>query len=201
MQVLLRKEDIRDSLGISLATVNNWIKTSIIPAPDYGDRYTENTYNEIVQKIKKGSIKLNGRANRSQIDSKYITYLGIKEKSRKQLLEQIVDRYECSGLSTHEGVIALAITMLKSNNLFNEKTIVYKTILTWIEEINSNLSILSIFSDFTILNMDDDFIGAFYQSVQSISAKSLTGSYYTPSELLETIRVENNKSVNGSWKR
>jgi hypothetical protein len=73
MQVLLRKEDIRDSLGISLATVNNWIKTSIIPAPDYGDRYTENTYNEIVQKIKKGSIKLNGRANRSQIDSKYIT--------------------------------------------------------------------------------------------------------------------------------
>lgn len=195
MQVLLRKEDIRDSLGISLATVNNWIKTSIIPAPDYGDRYTENTYNEIVQKIKKGSIKLNGRANRSQIDSKYITYLGIKEKSRKQLLEQIVDRYECSGLSTHEGVIALAITMLKSNNLFNEKTIVYKTILTWIEEINSNLSILSIFSDFTILNMDDDFIGAFYQSVQSISAKSLTGSYYTPSELLETIRVENNKSV------
>jgi 16S rRNA G966 N2-methylase RsmD len=195
MQMLLRKEDIRDSLGISLATVNNWIKTSIIPAPDYGDSYTENTYNEIVQKIKKGAIKLNGRANRSQIDTKYLTYLGIKDKSRKRILEQVIARFEDSGLSTHEGVIALAISMLKANNLFIEGTIIYKKIMNWIEEINSNLSILSILSDFAILNMDDDFIGAFYQSIQSISAKSLTGSYYTPSELLKTIRVEKNKSV------
>lgn len=195
MQVLLRKEDIRDSLGISLATVNNWIKTSIIPAPDYGDRYTENTYNEIVQKIKKGSIKLNGRANRSQIDTKYITYLGIKDKNRKHLLEQIIERFEGSGLSIHEGVIALAISMLKCNNLFIEGSIVYKKIFNWIEEISSNLTKLSIFSDFTILNMDDDFIGAFYQSIQSISDKSVTGSYYTPSELLTTIKIEKNKSV------
>lgn len=195
MQVLLRKEDIRDSLGISLATVNNWIKTSIIPAPDFGDRYTENTYNEIVQKIKKGAIKLNGRANRSQIDTKYVTYLGIKDKNRKQLLEQIIERFEDSGLSTHEGVIALAISMLKSNNLFIEGTIVYEKVLIWVKEINSNLNKISIFSDFTILNMDDDFIGAFYQSIQSISAKSVTGSYYTPSELLTAIKVENNKCV------
>lgn len=195
MQVLLKKEDIRDSLGISLATVNNWIKTSIIPAPDYGDRYTENTYHEIVEKIKMGTIKLNGRANRSQINTKYITYLGIKDKNRKQLLEQVVERFEESRLSTHEGVLALAISMLKSNNLFIENTKAYKMVLTWIEEINSNLSKLLIFSDFMIVNMDDDFIGAFYQSIQSISAKSVTGSYYTPSELLTTIQVESNKSI------
>jgi len=187
------KEDIRDSLGVSLATVNNWIKTSIIPAPDYGDKYTENAYKEIVKIIKNG--KLNGRANRSQIDTKFITYLGIKDKIRKNLLEQIIERFENSGLSTHEGVIALAITMLKTNNLFIEDTVVYKKITTWIEEINSNLSKLSIFSNFKIINMDDDFIGAFYQSIQSISAKSVTGSYYTPSELLTTLKVENNKRI------
>lgn len=195
MQVLLRKEDIRDYLGISLATVNNWIKTSIIPAPDYGDRYTENTYNEIVKRIKNDAIKLNGRANRSQIETKFITYLGMKDKIRKQLLEQVIERFENSGLSTHEGVIALAISILKNNNLFIENTIMYKKVMTWIEEINSNLSKLSIFSDFTIINMDDDFIGAFYQSIQSISAKSVNGSYYTPSELLTTIKVEKNKSI------
>jgi len=121
--------------------------------------------------------------------------LGIKDKSRKQLLEQIIERFEESGLSSNEGVIALAISMLKSNNLFIEGTMVYKKVLTWTEEINSNLSKLSIFSDFTILNMDDDFIGAFYQSIQSIAAKSATGSYYTPSELLTTIKVGKNKSV------
>ena len=43
MQLFLRKEDICDSLSISLATVNNWIKTSVIPAPDFGDMYTEST--------------------------------------------------------------------------------------------------------------------------------------------------------------
>lgn len=195
MQVLLRKEDIRDSLGISLATVNNWIKTLIIPAPDYGDGYTENTYNEILQKINKGSNKLNGRANRSQIDAKYLTYLGIKDKSRKQLLVQVIERFEISDLTINEGVIALAISMLKSNSLFVEGTIVYKKVLTWIEDIKSNLPKLLIFSDFMILNMDDDFIGAFYQSIQSIAIKSMTGSYYTPSELLTTIKVQKNKSV------
>lgn len=195
MQVLLRKEDLRDSLGISLATVNNWIKTSIIPAPDYGDRYTEITYNAIIKKIKNSSTKLNGRANRSQTDTKYLTYLGVKDKSRKKQLELIIEKFEGSGLSIHEGVIALAITMLKSNKLFIEGTLAYKKVLTWIGEINSNLAKLLLFSEFTILNMDDDFIGAFYQSVLSISAKSVTGSYYTPSELLSAIRIEKNTRV------
>lgn len=195
MQALYKKEDIRDSLGISLATVNNWIKTLFIPAPDYGDCYTESTYKEIVKKIKKGSFKLHGRANRSQIDTKYLTYLGIKDKSRKQLLKQIVERFEDTSLSIHEGVIALMISMLKSNNLFIEGTIIYKKVLTWIEKINSNMSKLSAFSDFKIVNMNDDFIGAFYQSIQSIAAKSVIGSYYTPSELLTTIKVSKDKCV------
>jgi hypothetical protein len=48
--------------------------------------YTENTYKEIISKIKKDGIKLSSRANRSQINNKYMIYLGIKEKSRRQLL-------------------------------------------------------------------------------------------------------------------
>ena len=195
MQLFLRKEDICDSLSISLATVNNWIKTSVIPAPDFGDMYTESTYNEIISKIKKDGIKLSSRANRSQINNKYLRYLGIKEKSRRQLLEQIVGRFEDSELSIHEGVLALIIATLKSNKLFVENTTLYNKILTWIEDINSNPVRLSIFSDFTVVNLDDDFIGAFYQSIQGISAKSKIGSYYTPAELLTTIRADKNKSV------
>ncbi|HOE15717.1 MAG TPA: N-6 DNA methylase [Candidatus Paceibacterota bacterium] len=193
--MLMRKEDIQDSLGISLATVNNWIKTSTIPAPDYGDRYSKKTYNTIIQKIKNESIKLNGRANRSQIDTKYITYLGIKDKKRKKVLEQVIERFESSGLSNHQGVIALIITMLKSNNLFIEGSLIYKNVLIWIEEIKCSLDELSLFSDFTIFNSNDDFIGAFYQSIQSISTKSLYGAYYTPSELLTSIKVESNKKI------
>lgn len=195
MQVLKRKEDIRDSLGISLATVNNWIKTSIIPSPDCGDRYSEKAYNEIMEKIKNGSVKLNGRANRSQINTKYLTYLGISDKRRKLLLEKVIERFEDSGLSINEGVIALLISMLKSNDLLIEGSLIYSKILSWVEQSKSSFDKMSIFNDFVIMNMDDDFVGAFYQSIQSISAKSSTGSYYTPASLLSSIKIESTKKV------
>ncbi|HBG36398.1 MAG TPA: restriction endonuclease, partial [Treponema sp.] len=85
--------------------------------------------------------------------------------------------------------------MLKSNNLFIEGSLIYKNVLIWIEEIKCSLDELSLFSDFTIFNSNDDFIGAFYQSIQSISTKSLYGAYYTPSELLTSIKVESNKKI------
>lgn len=195
MQVLMSKEDIRDSLGISLATVNNWIKTSIIPSPDCGDRYSEKAYNEIMEKIKYGSVKLNGRANRSQIETKYITYLGISDKGRKRLLETAIEIFEDSGLSIHEGVIALLVCMLKYNDMLIEETLIYSKVISWIKQINSSIDKVSIFNDLAIMNMDDDFVGAFYQSIQSISAKSSTGSYYTPASLLSSIKIASNKKV------
>jgi len=195
MQVLMRKEDIRDFLGISLATVNNWIKTSVIPSPDQGDKYSEESFHKVVSTIKSGSIKLNGRANRSQVDGKYITFLGIKDKDRKQLLLEVIDKYENSELSIHEGVIALSISILKSNNLFSEGSVIYKKIIDWISQLNSSIEKLNLHFDYNIANLDDDFIGAFYQSIQSISERSNSGSYYTPSDLLKTIKIETNKNV------
>lgn len=105
MQIFMEKKDIQDTLGISMATIQNWIKTSIIPSPDCGDKYSEKVFNDIIEKIRKNPIKLNSRANRSQIDKKYITYLGIKDKSRRCLLKQIIERFESSNLSIHEGVM------------------------------------------------------------------------------------------------
>ncbi|HOC41136.1 MAG TPA: N-6 DNA methylase [Bacteroidales bacterium] len=191
----MEKKDIQDTLGISMATIQNWIKTSIIPSPDCGDKYSEKVFNDIIEKIRKNPIKLNSRANRSQIDKKYITYLGIKDKSRRCLLKQIIERFESSNLSIHEGVIALSISFLKSNNLFVEGSIIYNKIIIWIKEINSNLDKLLIFSNFKLVNMDDDFIGAFYQSIQSIAVKSTAGSYYTSYMQLSEIKLDNTKTV------
>ena len=42
------KENICDALGISVATVNNWIKTGTIPAQDADDKYYEDTYQHII---------------------------------------------------------------------------------------------------------------------------------------------------------
>jgi hypothetical protein len=43
--------------------------------------------------------------------------------------------------------------------------------------------------------MDDDFIGAFYQSIQSIAVKSTAGSYYTSYMQLSEIKLDNTKTV------
>lgn len=77
------KNHIRDALGISMATVNNWIKTGLIPASDIHNSYNETTFNSIIESIKSNSQKLNGRANRSLMEAKYISYLGISCNERK----------------------------------------------------------------------------------------------------------------------
>jgi hypothetical protein len=156
--------------------------------------YTESTYNEIISKIKKDGIKLSSRANRSTINNKYLIYLGIKEKSRRQLLEQIVGRFEDSELSIHEGVLALIIATLKSNKLFVENTTLYNKILTWIEDINSNpvrlqyfqISLLSIWT--TILSEHLSINSRYFCQIKNWFV------LYT-GRMLTTIRADKNKSV------
>ena len=69
---LYRREDFRDVLNVSLATVNNWIKTGIIPAPDKNGNFTMKTFSETISYLKKTGIKLNSRANRSQSSIKFM---------------------------------------------------------------------------------------------------------------------------------
>jgi len=59
MGALKTKESIGEELGVSLATVNNWIKTRVLPSPDANNSYKEITYKNIMKDIKKkrpGSI-------------------------------------------------------------------------------------------------------------------------------------------------
>ena len=178
------KIDVCEKLNISLATFNNWIKTKLVSPPEK-DLYSQEEYLEIVQKIKK-STKLKSRANRNQQESTYVTYLGIKKQERKDLLQQLISKYEDSNLSIFEGIRHLGTQILISNNLFDENTEIFSEI----GKIENN-----IFKDFYIENEDDDILGAFYQSIQSIAAKSKQGSYYTPRELLENIKIPENQVV------
>lgn len=178
------KIDVCEKLNITLATFNNWIKTKLVSPPEK-DLYSQEEYLEIIQKIKK-STKLKSRANRNQQESTYVTYLGIKKQERKDLLQQLISKYEDSNLSIFEGIRHLGTQILISNNLFDENTEIFSEI----GKIENN-----IFKDFYIENEDDDILGAFYQSIQSIAAKSKQGSYYTPRELLENIKIPENQVV------
>ena len=69
-----------------------------------------------------------------------------------------------------------------------KNTITYKNSITSEE-------LITLFSSLKIQNLNDDFLGAFYQSVQNLSEKSRTGSFYTPSTILKDITIPVDKTV------
>jgi len=202
MESLATKENIRDQLGISLATVNNWIKTGVIPSPDTSGFYSVSKFHEIVTSIRTNVNRLNSRANRSLLDKKLVCYLGIDRKDRKDLLFSLVETYERIPLSVSAGVLSLSIRILECANLLSENweksptSRIERLLKQWLSNYaNNRKEILQTFSEFFIENENDDILGAFYQSIQSISQKSSNGSYYTPSELFTDIKIPFNKSV------
>lgn len=69
-----------------------------------------------------------------------------------------------------------------------------KNTITYKNQITSS-EIISLFSSFEILNLNDDFLGAFYQSIQNLSEKSKNGSFYTPSSILKDISIPVDKTL------
>ncbi len=69
-----------------------------------------------------------------------------------------------------------------------------KNTITYKNQITSS-EIISLFSSFKIQNQNDDFLGAFYQSIQNLSQKSKTGSFYTPSSILKGITIPIDKRL------
>jgi type I restriction-modification system DNA methylase subunit len=201
MDTLVRKETIGEKLGVSLATVNNWIKTQVIPSPDIQNFYSKDSYNEILHILKNDFTRLNARANRSMQKKNEICYLGITDKTRKKLLDKLVEEFKVANLSIDEGVLALSFALLRSNNLIdidwksNDHSKIDTFLSSWIANSRNVEIIAQLYSRYDIPNLNDDILGAFYQSIQSIARKSKIGSYYTPSELLREITVSPDKTV------
>jgi type I restriction-modification system DNA methylase subunit len=197
----LPKPALAGRLGVSLATVNNWIKTQEIPLPDNKNGYNEDTFRYIIEKIETNQNKLSTRANRRLASAKNICYLNIKTKERKTLLNNLIEAHEKSGLDISEGVFALVFAQLRSNGFIapdwkpNNASKIDALLLSWAAETKNLKMIQNLFFDFDIPNEDDDILGAFYQSIQNIAQKSNAGSYYTPVELLATIKIPYNKTI------
>ncbi|MDR2701424.1 MAG: N-6 DNA methylase [Spirochaetaceae bacterium] len=201
MFILVQKETISEELGVSLATVNNWIKTRVIPSPDVQNCYSKNTFNHIINTIKSNQTRLSSGANRTLLAKKTLCCLGVTNKDRKKILSNLVNDFENSNFSIDEGVLAVSFAMLRSNKLIDENwqpntNSKFDAMLSqWAVKTPHLETVKNFFGKYEILNLDDDILGAFYQSVQSVSQKSGSGSYYTPSELLSEIKIPPRKTV------
>jgi type I restriction-modification system DNA methylase subunit len=201
MDTLMRKEALGEKLGVSLATVNNWIKTAVIPSPDVQNFYSKASFDHIIFAFKNTPDRLNSRANRSLQKRKEVCYLGITDKERKKILNILVDDFEKSNLSIADGVLSLSFALLRSNGLIekdwqsNSHSKIDSLLFDWIKNSDRRDKVLQLYSRYEIPNFDDDLLGAFYQSIQSVSQKSNTGSYYTPGVLLKEIQVSPDKTI------
>ena len=125
MDKKVTKKQLAEELNVSTATIHNWIKTGIILAPDNGRLYSLHTAQKIIDMTLKQETRLHSRANRSLQKTHMVTH-GIKEEIRIWLLSELVEHYLESGLSIHEGVLALCIAMLRSNNLFDANSVPFE---------------------------------------------------------------------------
>jgi predicted RNA methylase len=198
---VIRKKQIEDTLGVSAATVNNWIRTHVIPPPDRHGYYIEAVYEAIIRQLTEHSHRLSARANRLLSTHKQICYAGIRDRSRRKLLEMLVRRHEDSGLPTTDGVLAVGLAMLRTSGLLPDKPQLFpcspldEQVERWLAESRNADQVLACYADCEIPDAGDDLLGAFYQSVQETAHKSKHGSYYTPAVLASDIRISPDKTV------
>jgi hypothetical protein len=64
------------------------------------------------------------------LGKKETCYLGITDKTRKDLLIKLIDEFKTTKLSIDEGVLSLSFALLRSNNLIDFH---WKTNLSYID--------------------------------------------------------------------
>ncbi len=184
---LEKKKLLANQFQISLATLSNWIRCGVI---DNDFEFDECTPRKIE--------RLESRANRLLSLKRQRLYLGIKKKERKTLLDSSVDQFSGSCLSLVDGVMALLYRLVVSASFVDEGCF-YEF---WAEDAktlgidkNRLVAVSQFFANFTIDYQPDDFAGAFYQSISSVGDRSKLGAFYTPANLLDTIKLREGETV------
>ena len=151
------KQDIQDRFNISFETVNNWIKTRIIPPPKFAENYTKEEYLSLIKSVEKNENKLRTRANRSYKKKDEIVFLGIKDKKRKELLIALVEMFRKSNLSVLDAVCLLGKKILIDNDLYQQDSDICQKLKT--AHNVANIFDTNIFNSFHIENKNDDILG------------------------------------------
>lgn len=185
------KKDIAEELGISEATVRNWIKTGFIKA--------DNTKNDI-EKLKINLSKIDSRANKS-LSKNTILPKELTNKDSQKIIADITKLFdEKSEVSSFIYFLVLYRLYIfkelkhKGLNLNNpeednfKRKVIYLTVKEYYTEIKNKsfdfsklISYLKSKKNLLIF----DFPGITYQAIMKEGEKSKNGSYYTPADVVE----------------
>ena len=203
-QPVLNIEETAAFLGISTATVRNWIKIGFLPAQGKISKFFYKKDLEVLrQKLLDGEIeKLISRANKLKSHKTFIPKEYLKNNLDQNKLYSILDFIKKNNINTNIALFLVSLNFLKRKSLLKSISIqellkgklkssnkqVEKEMNTWFSEI-TNQKLKKSFS-FLLecgLPQQTDSLGLIYQSLLFEGEKSHKVSYYTPSHVIDSM--------------
>lgn len=208
-ELVINLESAAVFLGISTATVRNWVKCGHLKTFNKSARYFfhKKDVEDVKSKILNGNLeKLNKRANKVKAEKTFIPDEYAKNVNGINQLNTIVDFIKEHEIDLKSAILLIALNLLKKEKILlkirisdiiekNDFSITNKQIKEeikyWLSEIDEN----KIEDSFSFLLDCDipkqrDILGFLYQSLLLEGQKSKSGSYYTPSNIVDEIIKE-----------
>jgi len=204
---ILNLEKTASFLGVSTATIRNWVKSGHLHTQNEEKGYffhsaeIENVKNNITN----GDLdKLNGRANKSKAERTFIPVEYLKDETNIDNLSKIINFVADNNISVSTSLFLLGLNLLKKekivlscnienltdnfqNLIFTNKQI-GEEVKDWLTKTNTNQ--IKWAYDFLLgcpLPDQRDILGFIYQSLLQEGKKSQNGSYYTPEFIVDEI--------------
>ena len=208
-EAVLNIERAATFLGISTATVRNWVKCGYLQTLGESTKYFfhKNDVEDIKSKILNGGLgKLNKRANKAKADRTFIPDEYIEKGAGLEKLNAIVEFVKSHDVDLFSALLLVSLNLLKKEKIISSISTadivqgkdlsitnrqIKEEIKAWISEISIN----SIKENYSFLLDCDiprqrDILGFLYQSFLIEGQKSQIGSYYTPSGIVDKIIAE-----------
>jgi len=196
-------------LGISTATVRNWVKCGHLQTLDDNKKYFfhKEDVKDVRSKILSGELeKLNKRANKAKADRTFAPEEYIQDGIGLNELNSIIEFIKDNNVDLFSALLLISLNLLKKEKILlevNIRDVIEKNDLSFTnkqikEEIKSWLLETGkgkIKENFSFLLDCDipkerDILGFLYQSLLLEGQKSQKGSYYTPPRIVDEIIAE-----------
>lgn len=196
-------------LGISISTVRNWIKCGYLHALDENTKhfFYKKDIESVKYRILNGNLKkLNNRANKARADRTFLPDEYLIGQTMSNELNSLIIFIKNNNIGLVPSLLLVGLNLLKKERVLSEvkiSDVVQKKdlsftnkqigveIKSWISEIGEG----EIKENFSFLldcklPKQRDVLGLLYQSLLPEGQKSQSGSYYTPSNIVDEIITE-----------
>lgn len=200
-------QDTVSTLGVSSATVRNWIRHNYLTPEKNGSGllFNQKEIEGLKEKIANGEInRLNKRANKKGSKNTFIPDEYAGNEKIIFLVQDIVKFFAPEANNQKQILYGMVLNLLRKkglvsfeNHIRNFDDIYIKTefvkneLNSWRQLISNNFDFYN-YSD--LLNVElpeiSDILGLVYQSIVAEGNKAESGSYYTPKEIVDEIASE-----------